>query len=592
MPLCNHVGPRPAGAAASGRCRARGLTRNLTLSLALGLALSLSLWGGSPGRAAAKEPAPAAAPAKSLILLIADGCGLAHYTLARWVKGAPLALDRMNSGTLATWAADSVTPDSAAAATAFAAGQRTDADVIGLGPAGPDLWGQPLPAGVPPHRPLATILEGARLAGKSIGLVATSRVTHATPASFAAHVIDRQDQAQIMAQMAYQHLDVLMGGGYNLLHPAAQGGKRKDNKDFRTLMRQTGILARDARELKGAPLARIFGFFAPSHMAPEVDRARIAPDQPTLEEMTAKALQTLGANNQGFFLMVEGSQVDWGSHANDPAHMLGDLLQFDRAVAVALDYAAHHRGTLVVAVSDHDTGGLSVGNARSDLNYDQMKPAALLEPLAKMRASAGAIWEMAGPNPTPERLQALVKEWWGQEPNLDEARRMLAIGQKGREHPKLFGEDYGVGEVFSAEHTLVGWTTHGHTGNDVPWFALGPGAPTGHLDAPTLGQALARALGVDLPATTARLFVNARQVFPPEMLQVQVGPTGDRVVEIRLGGKLARLTVNQERIFWDNHYRRLEGLVLEPEPGGPVYVPQQAVEIIKGQVPTGKAEGR
>ena len=133
-----------------------------------------------------------------------------------------------------------------------------------------------------------------------------------------------------------------------------------------------------------------------NHLEPEIDRLDSAPEQPSLADMTKKAIELLAANPAGFFLMVEGSQIDWACHANDPAHLLSDLLMYDQAVQVALDFAKKDGQTLVLALPDHNTGGLSIGNRRSDSYYARLQPEALIAPLKKMQLSARCALASAG----------------------------------------------------------------------------------------------------------------------------------------------------------------------------------------------------
>ncbi|WP_338603316.1 alkaline phosphatase [Desulfoferula mesophila] len=528
--------------------------------------------------------APGAPPPRNFIVMIADGCGSEQYTLARWYKGAPLALDTMAVGQVRTYIANSVIADSAPAATAFATGVRSGQRVIGMAPAETTLPGLPAPA--EPYRPLATVAEGARLAGKSVGLVATSRLSHATPAAYLAHVPSRYQESDIMEQMLHQGATVLLGGGRRLCLPQAQGGKRGDGQDLWARLSGRGYqLPRSAEELAQAKPGKVAGFFAGSHLAAEIDRPTLAPGQPTLEAMTAKALEILDANPKGFFLMVEGSQIDWACHANDPAHLIGDLLMFDRAVQVALDFAKKDGHTLVLAFSDHNTGGMTLGNASTQIDYMTTGLEQMLAPLRAMRMSAPAIWRTMGDNPNPVKLRRALREHWGAAVSPSEAQAMIAAASQAKLYPKKYEPWFGVGEIFCRSHTVVGWTTHGHTGGDVPLFAYGPGSPHGTLDGPQLGRFTAQALGLDLKALSQRLFVEAQQAFGPERVSLRQEASGQRVVEIRRQGGAARLPLNQNRLLLDGREIALEGVVVYAEPTGKIYLPRQAVELIKAPKP-------
>ena len=540
----------------------------------------------------AAEPVP---PAKNVIVMIADGCGAEQYTLGRWYRGRPLALDGILVGAVQTHIADSVVADSAPASTAFATGQRTSDKVIGMGPKRGTLPGVPEPGPELQYRPLATVLEGARLLGKSTGIVATSRVSHATPAAYLAHVPSRVQEDDIMEQAVYQQVDVVLGGGRDELLPKSAQGKRADGEDLRRVLQQAGYQLPETREaLRQVKSGRVFGMFATGPLAPELDRPALRPSEPTLAEMTAKALELLAANPRGFFLMVEGSQIDWACHANDPAHLLSDLLAFDDAVQVALDFARRDGRTLLLAFSDHNNGGMSIGNSRTDHTYSQMKPDALLDPVRRMRRSAWSLWnQLCAPRGReavkpeqidPHAVQRAVQEQWAVGINLEEARAILDVAA----HQTPEHAHWGLGEIVSRKATYIGWTTHGHTGGDVPLFAYGPGRPIGLVDGPRIGTLTAEALGLDLRALNERLFVDARRALPGANIAVSETSPKNLAAQIVIGNRKAELSVNKNLLIWDGQRIDLEGLVvcappLAPDSGPRLYLPQQAVLRILGR---------
>lgn len=524
------------------------------------------------------SPALASAPpVKNVILLIADGCSAEQYTMARWAKGSPLAQDALLVGGVRTYIADSVVADSAPAATAYATGLRSSDKLIGLGPAIQGLLpGQP-PPGDMALRPLATLLEAAKLSGRSTGLVATGRVTHATPAAFAAHVCHRDQENAIAKQLAHQGITVLLGGGRQHFLPQGPRSKRQDGLDLLAHLRQQGYLTPQTRqELAAVKGGRVAGLFADSHLKADRERAEGAPDEPSLAEMTAKALEVLSANPKGFFLMVEASQVDWACHANDPGHLMGDLLAHDQAVRVALEFAQKNRGTLLLAVSDHNTGGMSIGNYASDHTYTSLKPDDLLAPLRQMRVTAKTLWDSLGKKPAPAEVQKAVLDRWGMQINLQEAQEILEVAAKHPDNPH-----YGLGEVLSAKYTLVGWATHGHSGGDVPLFAYGPRRPTGLLEAPQVGLHLAKALGVDLRQLDGRLHAPASQALAGAAQDEQETAQGWRLT-VRGRDGVALLEDGSNILRLGGRAIALEAPVVRVEQTRRWYLPRQAARIILG----------
>jgi alkaline phosphatase len=536
--------------------------------------------GGTANSGEATKP-------RNVIILIADGCGSEQYTLTRWFKGAPLSLDGILVGGVKTYIADSVVADSAPTASAYATGFRTSDNFISIGPKETTLPNVPVPPEEMRYRPLATVLEGARLKGKAVGIVATSRVSHATPAAYMAHVPARKMENDIMEQAVHQNIDVVFGGGKRHLFPTSAGGKRTDGKDLSAVLKQKGYtLVENRQEMLSFHSGKIFGLFANSHMAPEIDRQEFAPNQPTLEEMTVKAIDLLSrrSDKNGFFLMVEASEPDWADHANDPAHLMSDLIQFDKAVTVALEYARKNGDTLVIALSDHNTGGMSIGNYGTSKSYSQMKLDRLLDPLKKMKLSSIGLWIKVGKERTPAKVKQVVKTYWDLDITDDEAKAILSISAS----PGASDEDSlpheGFGEVLSAKYTYIGWTTHGHTGGDVPLFAYGPGSPRGLVDGPEIGKITADALGINLDNLNKRLFVEAARALGNDGTVVIDKPAdAGAIVKIEYQGKLFELPVNQNILKSGNREETLEGVVVYIPNTGKAYLPLQAINIIKGK---------
>ncbi len=523
-------------------------------------------------------PAPAlAAQARNVIVLIVDGCSAEQYTFARWYKGQPLSFDPYRVGSVKTYIADSVIADSAPAASAFATGVRTSDKHISVGPHRKTITGVPVPPEDAQYRPFATVLEGARLLGKATGIVATSRVSHATPGAYLAHTASRSSEDDIMEQAVHQGVDVVLGGGKRHLLPKESKGSRTDGENLYRMLQDWGYAVPETRaELQSITHGRVFGLFADNHMDPEIDRPALHPDQPTLAEMTRKAIELLSQNKSGFFLMVEGSQVDWACHANDPPHLLSDLLAYDQAAEAALEFARRDGRTLVLAVSDHNTGGFSIGNYRSDKLYPQMKVEDLLDPFRRMRASGYRLWGSL-PEKTPAALQAATRELWGMEITEADARKVIELA------PKMHEPYHALGEVLSAAYTYVGWTTHGHSGGDVPLHAFGPGRPVGGvIDAPQIARVCASAMGFELEKLNRRLFVDASLSFPGQVTIDRSRPANPVVKIATTAGLTAELPVNKNFLKLGEKLYPLEGVVVYAKDTDRAYIPQQAVGLIRG----------
>ena len=286
-------------------------------------------------------PLYAAQAPKNMILLIGDGMGPAQVTLARLSSDKPLNMDTMKFGGLVkTQSADSTITDSAAAGTALATGFKTNNGMISTLPDGAEVQ---------------TILEAAQKIRKATGLVTTVTITHATPAVFGSHIASRKGEADIAPQYLEKKIDVLLGGGRMFFVPKSQDqSKREDERDLIAEAKSAGYTYVDTREgLLLGKGSKLLGLFQMSSLTTNL------PD-PSLAEMAEAAIKTLSANKDGFFLMVEGGQIDYRSHDNDGPGTVKQMMDFDAAVGKALDFARSKGNTLVIVTADHETGGLTI----------------------------------------------------------------------------------------------------------------------------------------------------------------------------------------------------------------------------------------
>ena len=334
---------------------------------AAALALAVTSSEDSGGRAGGGEGEQTA---RNVIFLMGDGMGASARTLIRLAttgRDGDLVMNRLPYAGLVETDPDdgneSVT-DSAAAATAFATGVRTFNGGVGV-----DAQARPVP----------TILERARDAGKATGLVTTSQVTDASPGAFAAHVENRGQQTEV----AHQYLeesrpDVILGGGEDHWLPPGNPGAYPDNPrkdpaeesssdrgDLIARARELGYeYVSDRARLERSGAAKLLGLFANEEMyeqRPEGKGDQYAPVVP-LHEMTAKALSVLERDPEGFFLFVEEDGIDEFAHQNNARMTIRSGQALDRAVEVAVRFAATHRDTLLVVAADHATGGLAIEN--------------------------------------------------------------------------------------------------------------------------------------------------------------------------------------------------------------------------------------
>jgi len=452
----------------------------------------------APAAAQRAPDAPAGEGPTNVILMIPDGFGPASVTMARdylhWRDGTrELPYDSLHVGSTRTFSSTSRITDSAAGGTALATGTKTYDGAIAVDTS---------------ERPVGTILEGAERRGLATGLVATSRITHATPAVFSAHVADRDLENEIARQQLTQDIEVLLGGGRRHFLPETMAGSaRTDERNLLDAAQRKGYrvveTADQLAQVNGGPL---LGLFSDGHMAYEIDRDPTR--QPSLATMTETAIDLLSDEEAGYFLMVEGSRIDHAGHANDAASHLHDILAFNEAVKTALNAANQDGNTLVVIVSDHETGGLTLGRNRNGEGIYAWHPDRLADPTASSAAIADSVRALrasgADSAAVARRVAATVRRLTGVPSVSDErVRRLLSV-----EGPYTLGR--AVSPVTN-RHALVGWTSHAHTAVDVGLYAYGPGANrfVGNHDNTYVGRTLADLLGVNLGRLTRQIRADA-----------------------------------------------------------------------------------
>jgi alkaline phosphatase len=527
-----------------------------------------------------KPLAESEAKINNVIVLIPDGSSQSVETLARWYSGKPLELDNMMAGMVSTYSSDSVITDSSSAASAFATGYKTTNGFISIGPSNSSVLSTlEAPPEKMQYRPLATVLEASKLKGKSTGLVVNVRASHATPAAFAAHVDERDNEKEIMKQMVYQNIDVVFGGGSSYLIPVSEGGLRTDGENLTKVLLSRGYQYVDNRDkMMNLTSGKTWGIFANGHMAADINRPYLAPNQPSLEQMTGKAIDLLSQNKNGFFLMVEGSQVDGGDHANDPIYAVTEFLAFDKAVKVAVDFAKKDGHTLVLVFPDHNTGGMTIGSY-SDLNYMSTTIEDVIGPLKGMKLNSIGVASKIGKDLSPENIKAQLKTWWGIDASDDDVTEILKLYNGG------YSLDYALSKVISRNHTVIGWTTNGHDGSDVPLWDYGPDRLTGHVDNTEIARYIAKEMGFDLNKTNSCLFVEAGDVFSKdngdgklEKNEYMLDVTNSSNPTLRIGN--AELPVDKNILIKNGVTHELDGIVVFSPVTGKVYIPAEVISLI------------
>nr|WP_232217810.1 alkaline phosphatase [Virgibacillus sp. SK37] len=384
---------------------------------------------------------------KNVIVMIGDGMGPSYPTAYRYMKDDPstpqmekTVFDKHLVGMATTYADDpeeNIT-DSAAAATSMSAGIKTYNGAIAVDTK---------------RNEVETVLEVAKKKGKSTGLVATSQINHATPAAFGAHDESRRNYNDIAddyfdEMINGEHkVDIMLGGGTDYFD--------REDRDLIEEFEEDGYnYVDDKEEMLENENDKLLGLFAPVGLPKAIDRE----DSPSLEEMTTTALEQLSKNKDGFFLMVEGSQIDWAGHANDSVSAMSEMEDFAKAFETVIEFAMKDKHTQVVLTADHSTGGFSIGR---DGEYN-MNPEAIK---AAERTPEFMAEEVIG----GEEVEEVLDEY----ADLDFTEEEISAIQQAAETEDFDKVYAAISEVFNVR-AGIGFTTSGHTGVDVPVYAYGP----------------------------------------------------------------------------------------------------------------------
>ncbi len=422
---------------------------------------------------------------KNVIFLIGDGMGPAYTTAYRYLKDdpdtkkmEPTAFDPHLVGMQSTYSYDphfdggpddekENIPDSAATATSMSSGVKTYNGAIAV-----DLQ----------QENTQTVLEVAKKKGKATGLVATSQITHATPAAFGSHENSRQSYNKI-ADDYYDDLingkhkvDVLLGGGTDYFV--------RDDRNLAKEFQGDGYnYVTSTEELMSNESDQLLGLFAPVGLDKAIDRPE---KQPSLQQMTSEALETLSQDEDGFFLMVEGSQIDWAGHDNDVVAAMSEMEDFEKAFQEAIEFAKKDKHTLVVATADHSTGGFSIGEGGVYKWNTDVIQAAQHTPdyMAQQIVEEGA------------EVEATLNENIDFDLKQEEIQAVKEALETSSEEDQLLEVDNAIENIFN-ERSGTGWTTSGHTGVDVPVYAFGPGSDmfAGRIDNTKQAENIFKILG-------------------------------------------------------------------------------------------------
>jgi alkaline phosphatase len=404
-------------------------------------------------------------PVKNVIVMIPDGTSTSVLSIARWFQiynklgGDQLNLDPYLCGMVKTYLSDAPVPDSAPAMSAYMTGIPSRRSRISVYPdSNPGQNIYPVDSTMA-YQPLMTVFEAAKVEKKkSTGLVVTVAFSHATPAACTSHHYNRSKYEYLAPQIAYNGVDVVFGGGAAYVTEDMKEHLRKNNTDY--IVKDMDAF----RQYTGDK--NMWALFDDSDLPYELDMDQNAV--PPLCEMTEKALSRLSKDPNGFFLMVEGSKVDWAAHGMDPIAIISEFLAFDKAVGVALDFAKKDGETAVVILPDHGTSGLSFGSPQMS-RYSERGLDYIFNSVSKYKRTAGGL-EKILLNTKPEEIKSVFKEYTGIELTDDELNLLLSSkNYKAVDYTEV-GNSVNMGSSIAkimTAHTYFQFISGNHTGEDV-----------------------------------------------------------------------------------------------------------------------------
>ncbi|MCL7746863.1 alkaline phosphatase [Halalkalibacter alkaliphilus] len=429
---------------------------------------------------------------KNVIVMIGDGMGFGQMEIARLFehgKEGELFMETLPNVALSrTYSANNNVTDSAAAGTALANGEKTNNGMLGVSPDGEEL---------------TSLIDIFKEQGKTVGIVSTNTVTDATPAGFVAKVPDRAGQDEIARQIFEGRYDIALGGGERFFQPDAQ-----DGTDLIASFEEEGYdIVRNKDELNNyEPTAdsKLLGLFHPSFMNYVSDREVKDSEEPTLVEMSQKAIEAASQNDDGFFLMLEGARIDHASHAADFVGIWRETIEFDNAVEYAVNWSKEDGETLVVVLADHETMGIA---ATEVMDMEALKEVGvspeyisqqleLDEDTGNFTADSirDVFAEYANIDLTDDEISQFQENVWD---NDDPEGRLILEHEIGWEVGSIIAHHYrgGVIDRQVREESATG----GHTGEMVPVFTVGVGAEkfNGVLDNTEIPRMIAEISGFE-----------------------------------------------------------------------------------------------
>ena len=520
-------------------------------------------------------------PTKNLIVMITDGTSTGLLSTTRWYKQYLDPQENLSSLAIDPYVKGLVRVNNSDAPIAESSGSMSDY-MTGVLQQGRNLSVYPqsnAPFDVVPidisreFQPQTTLAEAARLQqGKSVGVVATCYFYHATPAATSAHTVERSATHDIARQMASQGLDVLFAGGVSAIDEEVEG-----------ILKDEGItyIKKDIEAFRNHKEGKVWAVFNDSHMQYEIDRDET---EPSLTEMTQKALSLLSKNPKGFFLMIEGSKVDMAAHAKDAVGTVTEFIEFNNAVQAVMDFAKKDGNTTVVIMPDHGTGGITMGDANYN-NYTKQPLDSMFLQFSKYKASGVKMNELLQ-NCAPEDMAKVFKQYTDIDLKPEELAALKAHrGLEVQDYMNASRESTLSGEInrIMTSHTHIAFISGNHTGEDVFYAVYNPNGqtPQGIIRNVELNRYMRKALGLkkELETQTDEIYVPHYDLFYGYDYSVDRSG-GDPVLKVTSGGHTLEIPANRSYYFLDGQKQDSPSVLCWIRENDNFYVPSSMASLL------------
>ena len=521
-------------------------------------------------------------PTKNIILMIPDGTSIGVISAARWYQiynqsgSDRLAIDPYICGTVKTFCINAPIGDSAPTTSCYMTGIPQRAGNVAIYPlVDPENDLVALDSGMS-YQPLVTILEAMKYEQKkATGLVVTVEFPHATPADCASHHYDRGKYEYLAPQMAYNNLDVVFGGGSNYV-----------SDDMKQYFRTTGTtyIQNDLAAFRAFDGdEKIWALFAEKALPFDLDAD--TTQIPTIAEMTKKAIDRLAKNENGFFLMVEGSKVDYAAHSNDAIGCITEYLAFDKAVDAAIEFAKADGETTVIIVSDHGTGGFTIGN-RELKSYSKATLQKLFGNVSKYKRTSAGMEEMLLKADSSE-FRGIFKTYTDIDLTNEEVE--LLFGSKNYKEGDYMKVSNSVNMGSSIvkimnSRTWFGFTSGGHTGEEVLLAVYHPQGdiPVGMNTNVELNQYMFDVSGLKTPLTTLteQLFAKHTDVF--QGMKCSIDKSGNvPMLTVKNGRKTLTIPAFKSVAYLNKQPIYLNSVVVYIDKNDTFYLPAELKEWLQ-----------